>query len=112
MKVKLNVADRFALGMVLPREANMLDIKAMKPVREVLIPDTKERIELGMIINEQGQPQWDPDRERKQIEVDIDQIVFGIVRTELKKLNDNKKLQEGHMNLWEIFVEKEFDKGK
>jgi len=112
MKVTLTLADRFALHMVLPREANMLDLKALKPVREVLLPDVKERIEIGMVVNEKGQPQWEPDRERKALEVDIDQIVFGIIRVELKKLDADKKLQEGHLNLYDVFVENEFDKGK
>jgi len=112
MKVKLGLNDRFALHSLLPNEAHVLELKAMKPLRAALLPTATEQEEVGMIINAQGQPQWPKDKELAPRAFEITETVFDIVRVELKKLSDKGKLREAHLAIYSIFVEKDFDKGK
>ena len=114
MKVKLNMADRFALHSVLPAEAHIIELKAMKPLREALLPDADEQKTMGMVINAQGQPQWQREQEGKPKSLDVPEVVFDIVRRELKKLEEANppKLREGHLHIYEIFVENDYPKEK
>jgi hypothetical protein len=110
MKVALRLADRFALHSVLPTEGHILEIKAVKPLRDELLPDVEEQREVGMIINDRGQPQWPADKEGKPREFKVDETVFDIVRRELKKLEEKSKIRDGHLRIYEIFVENDFQK--
>ena len=112
MKVKLGLGDRFALHSVLPTEAHVLELKAMELLRAGLLPNAAEQEKIGMIINAQGQPQWPKEKELKLHIFEIEETVFDIVRRELKKLEEKAKLREGHLQIYSIFVEKDFDKGK
>lgn len=112
MKVKLTLNDRFALHSVLPQEAHILELKAMELLRAGLLPDAKEQQEIGMIINPQGQPQWPKDKELKLKVFEVNEIVFDIVRKTLKALEEKGKTREGHLKIYSIFVENDFEKGK
>ena len=110
LKVKLSVNDRFALHSVMPAEAHVLELKAMKPLKEALLPDAEEQKELGMVINAQGQPSWPKDREKSQKSFEVPEIVFDIVRKQLKELEEKAKLRDGHLAIYEIFVENDYPK--
>lgn len=113
MKVKLDLSDRFTVHSLLPQEAHILELKAMEPLRVNLLPDAKEQEEVGMIVNAQGQPQWPKDREPAPRVFEITETVFDILRRELKALEKKGKLRTGHLNVYSIFVEKDFiKKGK
>lgn len=114
MKLKLTLNDRFALHSTLPQEAHILELKAMELLRAGLLPDAKEQEEIGMVVNAQGQPQWPKDKELKLKVYEINEIVFDIVRKALKKLEkaEPPKLREGHMHIYDIFVDNDFEKGK
>ena len=65
-----------------------------------------------MTINAQGQPQWPREKELKPQIFEINVTVFDIVREALKALDKKAKLREAHLHIYEIFVEKDFNKEK
>ena len=112
MKVNLGVGDRFALFSILPQEAHVLELKAMRPLRDALLPTAEEQQAMGMTINAAGQTQWVKGQEAPAMDFEINEILFDIIRKELKKLETAGKLPDKQLGLYETFVEKDFKKGK
>jgi hypothetical protein len=112
MKLGLRLADRFALHSVLPTEGHVLEIKAVRSLREELMPDQEEQRAVGMVINDRGQPQWPAEKEGTPRGFTISETVFDIVRRELKALDGKGKIRDGHLKIYEVFVDNDFQKDK
>ena len=112
MKLGLRLADRFALHSVLPAEGHVLEIKAVRSLREELLPDQEEQKAVGMMVNDRGQPQWAADKEGAPREFTINETVFDIVRRELKALDGKGKIRDGHLRIYETFVDNDYQKDK
>lgn len=99
MKRKLRVLDRLLLLQLLPRRANLTDIKIIHKLRMDLAFDEKEQKKYKFK-NVDGKTIWENDGE---IIVEIGERGEEIIREALKELDKRKELTEAHIHLCEMF---------
>ena len=101
--MELTVVERLLLQGLLPQEANFTNLKLIRIAREDLSFNEEENRQLNF--KQDGeQVQWNPDVNILK-EVNIGEVATGMIVEALKKLNDEGKLQEQHLTLYEKFVE-------
>ena len=116
MKVKLSVAERLSIGIILPRESDFITLKQVRKIQDD-IGFTEEEHKLldfkyaGQKFidgkgNEQvvapGNVHWEDAIEEKEFE--FGEKAANIIAGALKKLDEAKKLGMQHMALYEKFV--------
>lgn len=102
MEMDLGVGQRLMLLQILPREGDITTIRIIKELREQL-SFTEEDHRRLQIRQEGGVVFWNVKEEYFK-EVKIGDVAVGLVVKSLKQLSDNKKLTEGHLPLWEMFM--------
>ena len=101
--MELNVMERLIVQGLLPNEANFTNLKLIRVAREELSFNEEENKALNFK-QEGEQVQWNPDANILE-DVNLGEVATGMIVEALKKLNDEKKLQEQHFSLYEKFVE-------
>ena len=99
MKRKLTVLDRLLLLQLLPRRANLTDIKIIHKLRMNLAFDEEEQ-KLYKFKNVDGKTIWEGD---KEVMIEIGERGEEIIREALKELDKRKELTENHIRLCEMF---------
>ncbi len=129
--MKLEVYERLVLMSILPQEDDFVTLKLSRKLRESLSFSEKEiadidfknhwrcpvcqKVELspdiikcqtcGVYMKPAGQVTWDEEKATGVIkEIHMGAKMASLCASVLKKLNDEKKLQEQHMGLYEKFV--------
>ncbi len=102
--MQLNVLDRVALLSILPKEGDITSLRLVRETREDLSFSDAERKELHFIKLPNGRMGWEPNGELTK-EVKLGDTIIGMIVVALKDLNEKKKLQEEHLDLYERFVE-------
>ena len=95
--MKLNVMERMALLNILPPEGSITVMKLLRVLREDLSFNEKEHAAL-QFKQENDMIQWKQDADVVK-DVKIGEIMTELIKKELKKLNDEEKLTEGHIDL-------------
>ncbi len=103
--MKLGVKDRILLGSLLPSEADFVTLKVVRQLREAL-SFSDEELQTLDIVQSDGMVKWSSDGESKIGEKDflISGKVFEMISDSLKKLDQQKKLTEDYISLYEKFV--------
>lgn len=102
--MKLRMIERMNLLEMLPREGNVLTLRLVRELRETLAPTADEQTAIKMREITGNRIIWDPDLEPKeQYEIQISDAATGVIKPILKRWNDEGKLQEQHLGLWEKF---------
>jgi len=99
----LNVADRIALLGVLPAEGNFQTLKLLRTLRETLSFTEKENTDLA-IKQVGGMITWDSDFD-VPISIHVPDLLFDAICEQLNKLDSEGKLVDGHVSIWEKFIE-------
>lgn len=102
--MKLNVHDRIVLLSVLPIAGDFLTLKIVRQLRESL-SFSEQEIATLKIQNDGQQVKWDAEVEPNK-DVQIGEKATDIIVAALKKLDEDKKLDQGTFGLYELFVEK------
>jgi hypothetical protein len=102
--MKLDVQERIVLVGLLPAQGDITTIKQLRELREALAFTDKETKALGLVQSE-GQIRWNPDHKVKAKEINIGEVLHGVIVELLKDADKEKKLTEGHIPLWDKFVE-------
>ncbi len=106
MQFELGVADRVQLLNVLPREGDFRTIKVIHDLRtgKAGLGFSEEELELLKFVTVDGFTKWQPlgDRPKK---VEIGNVAHEIITATLRSLEAGKKLTEGLLPLYELFVE-------
>ena len=100
--MKLNVIERLILLNVLPPTGDFTSIKLLREVKEELSFNEEENKALNFIQGEDGMLRWNDEQIEKDILVG--EIVTGLVKIELKKLDEEKKLTEDHISIYDKFM--------
>ena len=101
--MKLSVLERILLLQILPQEGSFTNLKLLRIVREELSFSEKENKELEF--KQTGtHTTWSPTYTIEK-EIEIGSVVFEIVKKSLLKLDKEEKLTEGHMSLYEKFMQ-------
>ncbi len=104
MKLKFCVLERVVLPNLLPKEENVFTLRIIKQFKKDL-GFSEAELKLIEFRSEGEQAFWNPKHDPMK-EVEMGEIMESIVVDALKKLNDQKKLSEDTLPLYERFVEK------
>ena len=115
--MKLNVPERLILLQIVPKEGNFLTLKVVRDLTSTLAMNDEEFKEFNIL---QGKSQPTPEEpEGKEVdpntitwnltgieerEVEIGEKATDIIVEALKKLDENKKLEQRHLSLYEKFI--------
>ena len=97
----LTVKERFALLGILPTEGNVLTMKLVQGLSDLLGFDEAEQVKIGFK-QEEGRYTWDPNL--KPQELAIGELSLDLIRDTLKKLDDERKITVDLLPLFERFV--------
>lgn len=104
MGTELTILERLVLLNILPKEGDFTTIKLLRKLRENLSFDEEEHKALNFV-QDGDQVTWDVEAAAGLVRrVQIGEKQSDIVHDALKKLNDEKKLSEQHLSLYEKFV--------
>jgi hypothetical protein len=101
--MKLNIAERLMLLNILPPEGSITMMKLLRVLREELSFNEKENKALEFK-QEDTMLLWKEDANIVK-DVKIGEIMTELIKKELKKLNDEEKLTEAHIDLYDKFIE-------
>ena len=99
----LTIKERFLILNLLPREDNITNIRTIRKLREALSLSDAEQERYKPVFGESGGVTWDG-TQPQEAEVEIVPLAIPIVQKALKKLNDENKLAEEHLSIWDKFV--------
>ncbi len=106
--MQLNMRERVVLLNILPQEEDITTIKIVHKLRMELAPSEKE-LKDYKILQEEGRITWDDaiDKKRGPKEVKIGPKASVMIEKQFKKLSDEKKFTEGHLEVYMKFCEDE-----
>lgn len=99
----LKFQERLVLPSLLPAEGTFLTLKMVRVLREELTPSDAEWKDFEIKHNG-SQVTWN-EAKAKEKDVEINDIMKGIIVEALKKLDSDGKLTTQHLTLYEKFVE-------
>jgi len=102
--MELGTFDRLILLNILPKEGDFTTLKIVRKLREDLSFSEEEHAALEFK-NEGGNVKWKQAGDVPK-DVPIGEKASDLIAEVLKKLDKEKKLQETHYSLYELFVEK------
>lgn len=102
--MKLSVLERLMIQNLLPMETNFTTLKLMRVAREDLSFTEEENRLLNFQPVDGDKLRWQ-DGQVGEVEIELGEVVTTEIVKALKKLNDENKLTESHLSLYEKFVE-------
>lgn len=103
--MKLDVKERLLLLNILPKETNFLIMKIARDLQDNLGFSEAELKELKFVTNEDGLLKWDPKAKIEEKEIEIGEKANEMIVSELKKLDEQKKLRTEHYEFYAKFLE-------
>ena len=100
--MELTVKERIVLQGLLPKEANFLTLRLVRKAREELSFNEEEHKELNFVQND-NQIAWNFNAKVVK-DINLGEIVTGLIVKELKKLDEQNKFTEDHFSLYEKFI--------
>jgi len=101
--MKLNVLERLMLLNMLPKEGSITVLKLLRVLKEELSFSEEENKAL-VFKQEDEQLMWNSEGDVVK-DIKIGEIMTELIKKELKKLNDEEKLTDAHIDLYEKFME-------
>jgi hypothetical protein len=102
--MNLNTLERLVLSRIVPKEGDITTLRIIRDLRAALSFSEEEHAALQFSNLPDGRLQWKRDCEVMK-EVTIGAKARSIIRDVLIKLNEEKKLSEDFISLYEKFVE-------
>ena len=101
--MKLLVHERLLLLNLLPATGDITSIKLLRKVKEDLSFNEKENKDLGFV--QDGEMlRWNSEKGNVEKDITIGEIITELIKTELKKMNEEKKLTDQHISIYEKFI--------
>ena len=100
--MKLSNSDRILLTTLLPGEGKYEDLICIKDIRKKVEPTQSELVEWGLKTTENNQITWKPSE--KKYEIKFSELETTLIKTVLQKKNEEKKLNENLLPLYQLFV--------
>jgi hypothetical protein len=108
----LNINERLIILNILPQEGNILTLRILRKLKENLSFTEEEHKDLKLTVNPNNTISWrtvnDEDKPiLQEKEFDIGDKASDLIKEALKKLDEDKKLTEGHMSVYDKFIGEE-----
>jgi len=105
MKIKLKIADRYSLMRVLPiQKTNFTTLSLCKEIKEIVAITKEEKLEYKLVELPNGRVKWDLSLTKNEKEFTFSETQKNVIKTELKKLNDDNEMDEALINIYQLFV--------
>lgn len=99
--MKLTIHDRITLLMILPGEGDFVTMRVLKKLKENLGFTEKEIKECNIVSND-GKITWG--NASYVADIEIGEIACEIIKSQLKKLDSDKKITEQILPIYEMFI--------
>jgi uncharacterized protein YjaG (DUF416 family) len=99
--MKLGIQDRIILLNVLPAEGDVTTLRIIRKLKEDL-GFTEKELKENEIISTEGKITWKPSDYQKDVQ--IGEKASDLIKDSLTELSKQKKLQEMHLNVYDLFV--------
>lgn len=101
--MKFSVLNRVVLLGLLPDTGGITTMRQVRELREALAFADKETKELGIKQGDDGSISWNPKHKVKDKEIEIGEIMHGVIQGLLEDKNEAEELRENHIDLWDLF---------
>lgn len=100
--MKLNIQNRLAMFTILPGEGSRIEMTTIKGIVEKIdfTLEEKEKYEIKNVAS--GVSHTDENLEYEK-EIEFHEVELQLIKTQLKKLEDEKKVNKYTLDLFEIF---------
>jgi len=102
IKMQLSVIERILLSQLLPVEGNFTNLKLIRQVKEEL-SFTEEENQKLKFVQKDTQVIWNPVADLIK-EIIFGEVVLKLIKDTLIKLDQEEKLTDQHMSLYEKFI--------
>ena len=101
--MELSVLDRLLILNILPEEGNVITLKMIRDIKELVGFNAEE---VGFLKFEYpgGGVRWDPEYKDYTVEVDLPGAFREYIKERLMDLNKKEKLHEEHISIYDKFV--------
>lgn len=99
---KLNIGQRYALLGVLPQQGNFANMRCIETARKALLPTEEETAKMEIKV-EGGLVKWN-DEGKAEKDIEISETACLLIRMEFKKLDEEKKINPSHVEIYEKFM--------
>ena len=99
--MKINVIERLTLLNLLPREGNVLDVRAIHQLRLALAPDDGEAAAIEAAAGPDGYLDESSAVARAVKDIEVGPRAFTVVQNLLKDLDSKGKLPEACIGIWD-----------
>ena len=101
--MKLTILERILLLQILPKEGDFITLKVIRELQDVL-GFSEADYKKYKIKQEGGSITWDVEAGKKEVEIAVGEKAQEIIKEAFEKLDQEKKLEQKHFNLYERFV--------
>ncbi len=102
-KVKLGVGERFVIPTLFPGKGSYVENTVRDGAAKKVAITEDEIKEFGIESTPEGNVKWDAEKV-KEVSIDLSDAAVVVIKTALKKLDEESALTRDHMTLYEKFV--------
>ena len=108
-KIAITLSDRILISSLLPTEGDYTFhiVKKELLTKVAVTQDEVNKFEIKEVKPKDGSPSflnWNPKGGTSKFEYDFTTLEKNEIKLALRKISDDKKLQQYHLNLYEIFA--------
>ena len=101
--VKLNMKERIELTNILPQQGDILTLRTGMEITGMMYPSNEEQVEFS-VKNENGMMSWN-DKGETEKEFSFSPLQIGLLKKQLKELDETKALKPLHISIYEKIME-------
>ena len=102
MEMEMNLMERLVALQMLPAEGNFASLKSLRVAKETLAL-TAEEVEEFEFKQEDERAMWNI-KGSEDRPIKLEEFAVQAIKSKLKKLDDDNKLEDKHFSLYEKFV--------
>ena len=105
MNTKLKIKERLILLNILPDQGNFATLKLVRKLREKLSFTEQENNEYEIELSNDGKSvKWNPEKDSIEKDMEFGDFENDLIKSRLKALDEEKKLNDNHYSIYEKFV--------
>lgn len=106
MKMNLNLTERMRLMVILPQEDSFFNLRAIRKLKEAIaLKEDGSEDSLFGVVRTDEMIRWSPEKAKIEKEYEVGEVAFEMIKKKLKSLDEEKKLVDVDITLYEKFVE-------
>lgn len=103
--LNLTLTERYVAKELLPTKSTFVELKCVQKAISALAPNDETRTRCKAETRPDGSIQFDKDEAAKEEKIELEDHAFELLKSALRKLDDDKNLEGKHFTLYEKIVE-------